>query len=91
MSTWATRPITRRAGSARQRREHVAVLAQLDVGEAELAQLVREQPREVELLRGARVGRRALLGLRVDPDVAKEALEHAGGKLGGERRGCAGR
>ena len=47
-------PDHRRPGGARQRREDVAVLGQLDVVEADLAQLVDEQPREIELLRGAR-------------------------------------
>ena len=54
VSTWAISPITGAPGVPGQRREHVAVLVQLDVGEADLAQLVDEQAREVELLRGAR-------------------------------------
>ena len=78
-------PDHRRVRGARERREHVAVLRQLDVVEADLAKLVGEQPREIELLGGARVGRGALLRLRVDADVAEEALEHVGCQLLGER------
>ena len=76
VSTCAISPITGAPARARQRREDVAVLGQLDVVEPELAQLVDEQAREVELLRGARVRRRVLVRLRVDPDVAQEPLEH---------------
>ena len=66
-------------------REDVAVLGQLDVARAELAQLVREQPRELELLGRARIGLGAVGGLRVDPHVAEEAVERVGGELLRER------
>ena len=78
-------PDHRRVRRARKRREDVAVLRQLDVVEADLAQLVGEEPREVELLGGARVARGALLRLRVDADVAEESLEHVRCQLLGER------
>ena len=68
-----------------ERCEHVAVLGQLDLVEPEPAKLLGEQAREVELPRRARVGRRLARRLRVDPDVAQEALEHVVGKFRGER------
>ena len=76
------------AGRARQRREDVAVPGQLDVVEADLAQLLGEEPREVELLRRARirVGVGTLLRLGVDAYIPEEALEHVGRQLLGERR-----
>ena len=61
---------------ARHRREDVAVLRQLRVGEADRVQLVDEEPREVELLLRGRICRRCRVGLRVDRDVAEEPLEH---------------
>ena len=78
-------PDHRRVRGARKGREHVAVLRQLDVVEADLAKLAGEQPREIELLGGARIGRGALLRLRVDADVAEESLEHVGCQHLGER------
>ena len=45
------------------------------VGEPDRAQLLDEIAQQDELLRRARIGGRALVGLRVVPDVAEEALE----------------
>ena len=47
-----------RARRAGKRRDHVAELVQLDIVEPDLSQLVREDAREVELLRSARERRR---------------------------------
>jgi hypothetical protein len=68
----------RRRGTVGRRgqcREHVELLVELRVLEAELLELGDEQAREVELLRGARHGRCDRIGLRVDADVPEEALE----------------
>ena len=73
-----------------ERREDVAVLGQLDVGEPEPAELVGEEPREVELLGRARIGLRRAIGLRVDARVANEPVEHVLGELRGERRSVRG-
>ena len=71
----------------RQRRQDVAVLGRARRrSRPSAAQLGLEQPRQVELLRGARVGVRLPRRLRVDADVAEEALEHVVAQLGGERR-----
>src|SRR5262249_46758502 len=67
---------------AGHRREDVTVLCQLGVVETELAQLLLEHPTEVELLRGARVRLRVLIGGRVDADVPEEALEDVVLQLG---------
>ena len=69
----------------RQRRRHVAVLVDRRVREAELLQLVDKEAQQVELLRRARIALRVLVGLRVDADVAEEALGGVLGELGGER------
>ena len=68
-----------------KRGEDVAVLGQLDVVDTERAELVDEEAREIELLLGGRVRRRVDRRLRVDRDVAEEALEHALGEPLGER------
>ena len=81
------RPVRDRA---RKGREDVAGLGQLDVREPELAELLDEQPGEVELLGSRRVGRRVELRLRVDHDVAQEALENVLAQLLGERARVAG-
>ena len=60
---------------AREPGEDRRALGQLDVLEPELAQLLDEEPREVELLLGARTASSAIGRLRVDPDVAQEPLE----------------
>jgi hypothetical protein len=59
-----------------QRRGHVAVLVQRGVGQARRAQLVHQQPREVELAGRARALHAVPARLRVDAHVAQEALEH---------------
>ena len=68
-------------------REHVAVLGELGVLEADRAELVDEEPRQVELLRGRRVPRVLHRRLRVDHDVPEESLEHLVRELGGEGAG----
>ena len=73
-----------------ERREDVAVLGQLDVGEPEPAELIGEEPREVELLGRARIGLRRAIGLRVDARIANEPVEGVLGELGGERRSVRG-
>ena len=70
----------------RQGRGHVAVGVDGCVAEPELLELREEQAQEVELLRRARILVGVLLGLRVDADVAEEALGGVLGELGGERR-----
>jgi hypothetical protein len=67
--------------------EDVAVLGELDVLQADLAQLRHQDPREVELLGAARVGRRRVVGHRVDDDVAEEAREDVLRELLRERTG----
>ena len=71
----------------RHRRRHVAVLVEPSVVQPDLLQLLDEEAREVELLQRGGVGVRALRGLRVDHDVAQEALERRLGQLRRERRG----
>ena len=73
-----------------ERREDVAVLGQLDVVEPEPAELVGEEPREVELLGRARIGLRRAIGLRVDARIADEPVEDVLGELGGKRRSVRG-
>ena len=68
-----------------QRGEDVAVVVLLRVGEAELAQLLHEHPAQLELPRGARAALAVAGGLRVDADVAEQAVEDAGGEILGER------
>ena len=58
-----------------ERREDVAVLGQLDVGEPEPAELVGEEPREVELLGRARIGLR-----RRDPTACRCARSERAGR-----------
>ncbi len=60
--------------------EDVAVVVERGVVEADRAQLVDEHPREVELAGGARAPGAVARGLRVDADVAQEALQHVGGE-----------
>ena len=72
---------------AGERAVDVAVLVEADVVEPDLLQLVPEEPGEVELLLGRGRGVDAGLRLRVDPDVAKEALEDVVRELRRERRG----
>ena len=74
----------RRAFRSREAREDRGARVQARVGETELAELVDEQAREIELLLGARPLRDAIRTLRVDPDVAQEALEDVVGELGRE-------
>src|SRR5206468_7624918 len=69
----------RRPG-AWQRREDVALLGQLDLLEPEALELVAQEAREVDLPLGARP-RVGVGALRVDADVAQEALERAGLEL----------
>ena len=76
----------RRTGNrARDRREDVAGLGELDLGEPDRPELLDEQPREVELLRGRGIRGRVQLRLGVDHHVAQETLEHLLGELLGER------
>jgi len=58
---------------------------QLGVREADVAELVDEEARELELLLRARSGGDAVRGLRVDPDVAQEPLEDVARELFGQR------
>jgi hypothetical protein len=79
-------PDRRRLRRPRQRAVDVAELVQPHVVEADLLQLVAQEPRQVELLLGRRrrvdAGRR----LRVDADVAEEAVEQVARELLRERR-----
>ena len=75
----------RRARGAGKSREHIAVLGELHVLEPDLPQLFGEHLAEVELLRRARVRLRVVVRLRVDLDVAQEAVEHVVSELGGDR------
>ena len=50
------------------------MLVELDVREAELEQLVAQEPQQVPLLLGRRERGRVLVGLRVDPRVPHQAL-----------------
>ena len=75
---------------ARERGEDVARLGQLDVVEPDRAQLVDQDPREVELLLGRRVSRRIERRLGVDRDVAEKALEQPFAQCFGERACVAG-
>ena len=76
----------RRAARAGQRREHVAVLVDRGVLEPELSELACEELAEVALLRGARIRRRVVIGLRVDADVAQESVEDVVRQFGGDGR-----
>ncbi len=80
-------PDRRHRLGAVERAVDVAVLVEPDVVEPDLLQLVAQEPREVELLLGRRGRRRAGGGLRIDADVAQEALEHVVRELRRERRG----
>ena len=70
----------------RERRGHVAVLVDRGVREPDLLELVAEEAQQVELFLRARVRLRLLVGLRVDADVAAEALGCVLGEPGDERR-----
>jgi hypothetical protein len=77
----------RRRVDSFERAVDVAVLVQADIVEADLLQLVAQQPRQVELLLRRRRRQRAGCRLGVDADVAEEALEDVVRQLGRERRG----
>ena len=64
-----------RVGRAGKRREDGVAGVQLGVGEPDLAQLLDEPTREVELLLGARTRFHPERALRVDPRIAHEPLE----------------
>ena len=68
-----------------QRGEDVALRVLLGVAEPDLAQLLHQHPPELELPRGARAARAVARRLRVDADVAQEAVEDGWGELLGER------
>ena len=70
-----------------ERREDGVLVVQLGVLEADLSQLVDEQPREIELLLRARALGNSILALRVHADVAQEPLEDVIGQLLRERAG----
>ena len=55
---------------------HVAVRVHGRVGEPQLAQLGGQISQQHELLVGTRISRRALVGLRVVPHVAQEAIKN---------------
>ena len=74
----------RRAVGGRQRRHHVAVVVERGVLEADRPQLLDEHPGEVQLAGRARALLAAAGRLRVDADVAQEAVEDVGGELLGE-------
>ena len=78
-------PDHRRVDGAGQRREDREAFVQLRVGEPDLAELLDEQAREVELLLGARALSARGGRLRVDADVAEEPLEHVARELLGQR------
>ena len=73
-------------GRRGQRGEHVAVVVELGVAEAGLAQLVDEHPGEVELPGRARARLAPRGGLRVHAHVAQEPIEQAGRERLGEGR-----
>ncbi len=75
-----------RAGGAGQRREHVAVVVQVDVRQVGVFQLADEHAGEVELARRARAALAVALRLRVHPHVALEALQDVGRERLGQRR-----
>ena len=75
----------RRRLDAGQRTVDVAELVEPDVLEPDLLELVAQQPAEVELLLGRRRRVDPVRGLRVDADVAEQAVERVGRQLGGER------
>ena len=62
------------------------MLVERRILEADLLHLLEKQTQQVELLRRARIRLGVLVGLRIDADVAKEALGGVLGKLGRERR-----
>ena len=74
-----------RPGGSGQRGKDVPVLCQLDLVEAELAELPLEELAEVALLCRARVRVGVAVGLRIDVDIAQEPLEHVARELLGER------
>ena len=77
VSTCAMSPTTGASTVPGKRREdRVALSFSSASDEPDLAELVDEQPREIELLLGARPLRDAVRPLRVDADVAQEPLEH---------------
>src|SRR5579884_292623 len=71
----------------RECRGHVAVLVERRVGEAQPLELVAEEPQQHELALGARVRVRLLVGLRIETDVAEEALGRVLRQPRGELRG----
>jgi hypothetical protein len=71
---------------ARQRRGDVAVVVQAGVGEPDREQFLDEDAREIELSRRAGTLLAVTLGLRVDADVALEALQQVRGQGLGKRR-----
>ena len=54
---------------------------EMGVGNAEVAQFLREQTAQVFLLFGGRRGRRFRVGLRVDAHIAQEAFENGVGEF----------
>ena len=66
------------------------MLGQLDVGQPDRAKLGVQEPRKLELLEGARIGRRRVRRLRVQNDVAEEPRECFGRQLLGQRARKAG-
>ena len=84
VSTCAMSPTTGAPFVPGEPGEDRGAVRQLGV-EAELAKLLDEEPRELELLLRARPLRHAVGGLGVDPDVAEEPLEHVARELLRER------
>ena len=79
-------PDRRRRVGALKRAVDVAELVEPDVVEPDLVELVAEQPGEVELLLGRRRAVDPVRRLRIDADVAEQAVEHVIRQFGGERR-----
>ena len=74
------------ADRRRQRGHDVAVVVELGVRQSRLDELVDQHPGELELARRTRRPLPVTTRLRVDTDVAQEAIEDVVGKLLGERR-----
>ncbi len=85
VSTCAINPIDGRVDRAGKRREHGVTVVQLGIDEPDLAELLDEQAREIELLLRARTLRDAIRGLRVHAHVAQEPLEDVPRELLRER------
>ena len=76
VSMWAQKQMTGTVfvGIRRHGRVDVAELIEMRVGDADLVQLLHQQPPEVLLLFGRGIGRRGMRRLGVDLDVTQEAF-----------------